>query len=106
VSSQDERVGVNESLFREVNERIDQLAEELGTGSSFEIVCECGDAACAARVAITADAYQELRADVHRFAVMPGHEQPEVERVVERRGAYLVVEKTDPDAARAAEELA
>jgi hypothetical protein len=106
VSNQGERIGVNEALFREVNERIDQLTEELGTGSSFEIVCECGDAACVARVSITAEAYRELRADVHRFAVMPGHEQPDVERVVERRGAYLVVEKTDPDAARAAEELA
>jgi hypothetical protein len=106
VSSQSKRVGVNEALFREVNERIDQLQEELETGSSFEIVCECGDAVCIERFTITADAYKELRTDVHRFAVKPGHEQPDVEQTVERRGAYLVVEKTDPDAARAAEQMA
>jgi hypothetical protein len=106
VSGQSERVGVNEALFREVNERIDQLQDELGTGSSFEIVCECGDAACIERLAITADEYRALREDVHRFAVMPGHERPDVERTVERREGYLVVEKTDPDAAEAAEELA
>ena len=105
MSDQTKRVGVNEALFREVNERIDQLQDELGTGSTFEIVCECGDAACVERLTITSDAYEELREDVHRFAVMPGHERPDVERTVERREGYLVVEKTDPDAARAAEEL-
>ncbi len=96
---------MNEALFREVNERIDQLQDELGTGSTFEIVCECGDAACVERLTITADEYEALREDVHHFAVMPGHERPDVERTIERRGDYLVVEKTDPDAARAAEEL-
>ncbi len=97
---------MNEALFREVNERIDQLHDELGTGSSFEIVCECGDAACIERLTITADAYEALREDVHRFAVMPGHERPDVERTVDRLEGYLVVEKTDPDAADAAEKLA
>ena len=97
---------MNEALFREVNERIDQLQDELGTGSTFEIVCECGDAACVERFTITADAYEALRQDVRRFAVMPGHERPDVERTIERRETYLVVEKTDPDAARAAEKLA
>ena len=106
MSDQSKRVGVNEALFREVNERIDQLQDELGTGSTFEIVCECGDAACVERLTITSDGYEELREDVHRFAVMPGHERPDVERTVERRDGYLVVEKTDPDAARAAEKLA
>ena len=106
MSDQSKRVGVNEALFREVNERIDQLQDELGTGSTFEIVCECGDAACVERLTITSEAYEALREDVHHFAVMPGHERPDVERTVERRGDYLVVEKTDPDAASAAEELA
>ena len=53
MSDQTKRVGVNEALFREVNERIDQLQDELGTGSTFEIVCECGDAACVERLTIT-----------------------------------------------------
>ena len=105
MSSQGERIGANEALFREVNERIDQLHDELGGASSFEIVCECGDSACIERFVITNADYQELRRDVHRFAVVPGHERPDVEQVVESRRAYLVVVKTDPDAARAAEEM-
>jgi hypothetical protein len=97
---------MNEALFREVNERIDQLHDDLGGGNTFEIVCECGVAACTERFMITSDEYGALRRDVHHFAVVPGHEQPEVERIVEKRADYLVVEKTDPDAAEVAEETA
>ena len=106
MSGRTERVGVNEALFREVNERIDRLHDELGGANSFEIVCECGDASCIERFNITSGEYEDLRRDVHRFALVPGHEQPEFERVVETRRAYLVVEKTDPGAARAAERMA
>jgi hypothetical protein len=106
MSDRSERIGMNEALFREVNERIDQLQDDLGNGSTFEIVCECGDPACIERFSITSNDYGSLRMDVHRFAVVPGHERPELERTVEERAGYLVVEKTDPDAAKAAEEMA
>ena len=97
---------MNEALFREVNERIDQLHDDLGSTSTFFIVCECGTAACTERFSITHGDYRALRADVHPFAVVPGHERPEVERTVAKHGDYLVVEKTDPDAAEAAEATA
>ena len=101
-----ERIGMNEALFREVNERIDRLQDDLGGVTSFEIVCECGDADCIERFSITDGDYEALRRDDRRFAVVPGHERPDVERTLDRREGYLVVEKTDPDAARAAEETA
>jgi len=100
------RVGMNEALFREVNDGIDRLQDDLGGAASFEIVCECGDAGCIERFSITDGDYEALRSDVHRFAVIPGHERPDIERTVERCAGYLVVEKTDPDAARAVEETA
>ena len=106
MSERGERVGVNEALFREVNNRIDQLQETLGAARTFEIVCECGDASCTERFTISSGEYAALRSDVHRFAVVPGHEAPELEHIVERHQRYLVVEKTDPDAAEAAEEMA
>jgi hypothetical protein len=106
VSDQSERIGMNEALFREVNERIDQLQADVGGASTFEIVCECGTAECIERLSITSDEYQALRRDVHRFAVVPGHERPEVERTIEKHAGYLVVEKTDPDAAEIAEKTA
>lgn len=106
MSDRGQRVGVNESLFREVNERIDDLQSDLGQRPRFEIVCECGNSACVERFTINASDYADLRRDVHYFAVVPGHEDPEVERVVAEHDAYFVVEKTDPDAAKAAEEMA
>jgi hypothetical protein len=106
VSDRSERLGINEALFREVNERIDQLHGDLGGEDSFEIVCECGSAGCIERFLIMNDEYSVLRADVHRFAVVPGHERPEIERTIATHSSYLVVEKTDPDAAEAAEEMA
>ena len=106
MSDRGARVGVNESLFREVNERIEDLQEQLGQAQSFDIVCECGDGQCMERFAITHGAYETLRSDDRRFAVVPGHELPELERTVERHERYLVVEKTDPDAVEAAENMA
>jgi hypothetical protein len=106
VSDRSERIGMNEALFREVNERIEQLQGDAAGANTFNIVCECGALDCTERFLITSDQYRVLRQDVHRFAVVPGHERSELERAVERRGAYTVVEKTDPDAARAAEETA
>jgi hypothetical protein len=106
MTDRNERVGVNEALFREVNERIDQLQEQLGGDGAFEIVCECGDSVCIERFAITSGAYKSLRRDARRFAVVPGHELPDIERTVERHDLYFVVEKIDPEAAEAAEKMA
>ena len=106
MSDRGERVGVNEALFREVNDRNDELQVDLGQARRFEIVCECGNAECVERFTIDADAYTDLRRDVHTFAVVPGHEDDQVERVVEEHDSYFVVEKTDPDAAKAAEDMA
>jgi hypothetical protein len=97
---------MNEALFREVNERIDQLQADAAGVNTFTIVCECGALDCTERFLITSDEYRGLRQDVHRFAVVPGHERPELERAIEQRAGYTVVEKIDPDAARAAEQTA
>lgn len=88
------RIGRNEILFREVNERL----RELGEGFSMvtqeaEFVCECGNGSCVERVHMSLDAYEEIRADAKRFFVVKGHEHPEYEKVVEERTDFLVVEK-------------
>jgi hypothetical protein len=106
VTDRDVRIGVNEALFREVNDRIDQLQGTVGQDRTFEIVCECGDSSCVERFTISAGEYAAVRSDVHRFVVVPGHEVPDLERIVERHELYVVVEKTDPEAAEAAEKLA
>jgi hypothetical protein len=39
-------------------------------------------------------AYAPIMRERYRFVVIPGHEEPAIERVVETRSDYLVVEKT------------
>ena len=88
------RLGVNEALFRTVNERIEELNESFATVTeSFEIVCECGDPGCVTQISITVAAYDQVRADPTLFVVAPGHETAEVERIIEERDAYHVVRK-------------
>jgi len=44
-----------------------------------------------------------VRRDSGRFIVLPGHDEPDIEQVVETHRAYRVVEK-EGEARRAAEE--
>jgi len=87
-----ERVGINESVFREVNERIEELGERFDT-DEVEFVCECADVGCAERLSLTTGEYEQVRSEPDRFLLAPGHEQPGIERVVEDHGRFLVVEK-------------
>jgi hypothetical protein len=93
MSQREFRVGNNERLFREVNERINRIQEDFGQAHAFEIVCECGAQGCLERITLTHDAYTRLRANPRTFAIVPGHEAPDVEDVVERNEQYYVVEK-------------
>ena len=106
VEGRAERIGLNEALFREVNERVAEVAEhfvEVETHSEpVEFNCECGRADCTEQVTMTLSEYSAVRAAPTRFAVVPGHELPDVERVVDRHSSYVTVEKQDDDAAKVA----
>ena len=89
-----ERHGKTEAIFRDVNERIAQNADDLGQ-SRPEFLCECGDPNCTHRVEATLDEYEEVREDATTFLLAPGHEDEEIERVVADRGRYEIVEKVN-----------
>ena len=89
-----ERVGRNQALFREVNERLKELnrrLERLEPIGSF--LCECGDASCSEQIELTASEYAELRDYPLRFAVAPGHVFGAYEHVVFANDRYTIVEK-------------
>jgi hypothetical protein len=89
-----ERIGLNEAFFRQLNVRLDELAQSSELDANqIDLVCECGDARCAERIRMTRDQYETLRADPNHFAVHPGHAKPPVERVVERHPGFDVIEK-------------
>jgi hypothetical protein len=93
MSSREERIGLNEAVFREVNERIEDLAETFDLKAPLDLICECGDAACVERISLTRTEYEELRSESHQFAVHSGHEYPDVETVVARLKGYDIVSK-------------
>jgi hypothetical protein len=94
MTPREERIGLNEAVFREVNERIEDLAESFNIQAEpFDLVCECGEASCIERVSMTRAEYEQLRSESHQFAVFPGHEEPDVERVIAKRKGYDVVAK-------------
>jgi hypothetical protein len=99
------RIARTESLFRDVNERIAEVADQLGSDDA-EFVCECADAGCGERLSARLDEYEQVREDGARFLVAPGHEYPEYEHVLQRRAHMQVVAKSkDPRLADAAREL-
>ena len=107
-SARDERRARNEALFREVNERIEDLssdsAGESEQAEALEVVCECGRDDCTELIEVTRPQYEAVRSDPRRFIVRPGHEHTDIERVVERNSGFLVVEKLEHAAEIAVEE--
>jgi hypothetical protein len=86
-----QRIAVNEATFRKVNEGMEVGQDPAGL---LTFVCECGRMGCTKLIQLTRDEYETVRANPRRFAIVPGHEIPEAEVVVEQHDRYLVVEKT------------
>jgi hypothetical protein len=88
------RVGRNEVLLRDVNERLRELGEGFSLVSEeAEFVCECANTSCTEHVRMSLQVYEEIRSDPKRFFVLKGHEELEYEQIVEEHETFLVVEK-------------
>jgi hypothetical protein len=101
----------NEELFRNVNERIEEVSAGVPRAEPLlEFLCECDRQGCDERFQAARDEYERVRAEPTHFIVRPGHEDPRVERVVSVTDRFVVVEKqgqaatdaerTDPRRAR------
>jgi hypothetical protein len=99
--SRNQRLADNERLIREANEELEQEATDWTSGApaselveyEVEFACACGRPDCDETVVLTIGEYERVHAQPHRFVVAPGHLNPELERIVERRDGYDVVEK-------------
>jgi hypothetical protein len=92
-SEAQERLAKNESFFRQVNERINDVADSFQGDHAYEFFCECADPECTERITLTSEDYEWVRAKPTRFVLARGHTAPEIEHVVEREGDHVVVEK-------------
>ncbi|HEV7132386.1 MAG TPA: hypothetical protein VGN27_01485 [Gaiellaceae bacterium] len=81
-----------EALFRDVNERIAENAERFNADTT-QFVCECANPDCTHRLEASLDEYEDVRADGATFMLKPGHEHADIERVIERRDGFHIVEK-------------
>jgi hypothetical protein len=99
VDARENRRAHNEALFREVNERIEELttglADESEQDGSLGVVCECGRDGCTELIETTRAQYEAVRSDPRRFLVLPGHEHTDAAHIVERNSAFSVIEKLD-----------
>jgi hypothetical protein len=87
------RAAHNEEVFREVNDRIEEGAEQHAVTGSLPFHCECSRATCVETIEIPPNRYEAIVRERYRFVVIPGHEEPEIERVLQAEPEFLVVEK-------------
>ena len=95
MDEREERIAKNEALLRATNremERADQ-AEGATLGELIEVLCECGRQGCGGVITMTVVEYDGAHSQADRFVVLRGHENTEIEKVVEERAGYLVVDK-------------
>ena len=90
------RAARNQSMFRQVNERLELLGAALGSvteGASFS--CECARTDCLEELTLTLEEYERIRASSVRFVVAHGHVLPTVEVGVEKTDGVTVVAKIE-----------
>jgi hypothetical protein len=88
----------NQSLFREVNERVNDVSDSFKVTTTFrDWVCECADDTCVERLNMSTRDYEAVRGEGTLFLVAPSeaHVWLDVERVVERHENYWIVEKLE-----------
>jgi hypothetical protein len=99
-------MGRNEALFRTVNERVKHVNDAFSLVlEQSDFVCECGRGDCVEHIRMTIGEYERIRADGALFAIVPGHEEVDVERVVEQNQRFAVVRKHEGGPATLARNL-
>jgi hypothetical protein len=87
----------NEQIFRTVNTKLRELNAQFEdfAGETALFVCECSRLECIAQISVPVGVFDELQRQPGRYVLAAGHESPDVDEVVVRTAAYVVVEKSD-----------
>jgi hypothetical protein len=92
VMSREERVLQTEEFFRDVNEVIART--QRSNGSMF--LCECANPHCNVTFEMSRHDLQTLHSTPGYYVVLPGHDIPDLEEVVQRQNGYAIVRKPAP----------
>jgi hypothetical protein len=93
MSERSRRREQNEELARDVNEALERRQHESPGQRVRFFVCECAQPSCAAPIPVRPSEFERIRSHPRRFFVLPGHEDGEIECVVETHPDCTVVEK-------------
>jgi hypothetical protein len=89
------RAAAHEATIRDVNEGIGRGQWPGEEDEPVGFRCECARLGCNRLVELSVREYEEIRSHPRWFVLVPGHELPDVERVVSARPGYVIVEKQD-----------
>jgi hypothetical protein len=109
--SHKDRLSENEVVFRQLNEQVQKGLDEVNAIAKehdakpidFNVhrpllfYCECSNEDCAERIKIGLDSYNRVHKDRDAFTIKPGHDIPEVDKVVSKTSEYWVVKKRQDD---------
>lgn len=92
------RLAENEVIFRQVNEDVKEFVLENASDKKWEnkklrFYCECSNMDCRSRIQITAKEYDAVHSNKKRFIIRPGHDIPEIEKIINNKVTYVVIEK-------------
>ena len=105
MDERDRKIGLNQALFRQINERAEDLNQAFATVThTMQLVCECGDRSCIEQITLSRAEYDDVRRDASQFVVVPGHAAAGVEVTVKQVNGYAVVRKAELESIRLAEE--
>ena len=90
MDERERRLAQNEALFREVNERVNDLA----AGAVDDYLCECANPDCTFRISLRRGEYESVRSDPAQFVVLPLHYTPEIEELVAEDERFWIVRKS------------
>lgn len=85
------RVG-RQALFRTLNENIRRIADSFALEEWLELVCECAQGDCFARLSVARREYEAVRRFPARFLTRIDHVSPD-ERIVEEFASCVAVER-------------
>lgn len=91
-----ERIGRNDSAFRDANEQIRGKVREqhIVDDRLIPFICECADEACTTIIQLDLAEYEDIRTDSRQFLNVIGHERVEGPiEVMSKNHNHLVVRK-------------
>lgn len=86
------RKAKNQALFRDVNERIADMADKFDAAVETQsFICECSRIGCTDRIELTLSEYARVRDDPTTFVLVVGHEDTDHEELLVKTSGYLIV---------------